>query len=105
MGRRKKTIDELEVNINVNQEYLDAKYKPKELTIYDDDKKTSYLVQQVVYNHLDEIERRIVLIYTESGNLKKTAEILNVSITTVWKITNRLKDKIRKIMKEKYAVR
>lgn len=55
-------------------------------------------IANIVFNNLDECERRILLLYAENPSLRKVGEILNCSQSLV----NLTIKEIRKKIKQKY---
>lgn len=75
-----KTLPEL-----IEEEYLEHK-----LT----DDEDVYYLKEALKNGLNKIERKIFLTYLESGTYAKTAKVFKVSVPTISKYINNLKNKI-----------
>lgn len=75
-----KTLPEL-----IEEEYLEHK-----LT----DDEDVYYLKEALKNGLNKIERKIFLTYLESETYAKTAKVFNVSVPTISKYINNLKNKI-----------
>ena len=54
----------------------------------------------VILNKLSESDRRIILLYTETGNLRDTAKYLNCSFTKLSYVIKNIREKINKHIKE-----
>ena len=52
--------------------------------------------QFVILNKLSESDRRIILLYTETGNLRDTAKYLNCSFTKLSYVIKNIREKINK---------
>ena len=50
----------------------------------------------VILNKLSESDRRIILLYTETGNLRDTAKYLNCSFTKLSYVVKNIREKINK---------
>lgn len=70
-------------------------YKPSDDIFCEDSEETDKL-KYLIYNKLDETERRIILAYAEIGNLRETAQLFKVSITTIHKKIKNIREKIIK---------
>lgn len=55
-------------------------------------------IKNIIYNKLDEPNRRIILLYAELGNYRDLAKVLNVSIGTVSSRINRIKNIIKEYL-------
>ena len=72
---------------------LEETYRPT-LDIFNEDDYSYDRLKKIIYYFLDDTERRIILCYTETGNLRDTAKIFKVSTSTIWAYVNRIKKKI-----------
>lgn len=72
-----------------------AWYKPlTDRILFDSDRLE--ILNSIIYNDLDSIERNLVILFLRSDcNLRKTAEILSVSVPTLAKRINGIKKRIR----------
>lgn len=68
-------------------------YRPNE-DVFDPDSDTVRRLKFVIYNCLNEIDRRVILLYTELGTQRKLAAELGVSASTVNKLIKDIKRKI-----------
>ena len=68
-------------------------YRPNE-DIFDEDSDRVRRLKFVIYNCLNEIDRRVVLLYAELGTQRKLARELGVSASTVNKLLKEIKRKI-----------
>ena len=78
---------------------LEETYRPS-LDIFDEDDYSYDRLKKIIYYFLDDTERRIILCYAETGNLRDTAKIFKVSTTTIWSYVNKIKRKILEIYKQ-----
>lgn len=74
---------------------VEADYAPSSDIFCDDSEQVARL-KKIICNNLDETERRIILAYTEIGNLRDTAKLFKVSTTTIYKEIKKIKEKIVK---------
>jgi len=74
---------------------LEDLYKPTDDIFCEDD--FSYIkLKHILFEKLDDTERRIILCYSHYGNLRDTAKLFNVSTTTIWNYISKIKKKIKK---------
>lgn len=73
-------------------EILEA-YKP-DTDIFSEESDLVRRVKFVVYNCLNEIDRRVILLYAELGTQRSLAKRLGVSVTTVNKLIKDIRKKI-----------
>lgn len=78
-------------------EVLDE-YKPDYGIMSETDENIRRL-QRIVYERLDETDRRIILSYAELGNVRDTATLFKVSPTTIWLRIKRIRNKIKENLK------
>ena len=74
---------------------IEDEYKPSD-DIFNEDDITINKIKKIIYNDLEEPERRIILAYAELGNIRDTAKLFKVSPTTIWNKIKELKIKILK---------
>lgn len=77
--------------INI-KEILDE-YKPDNDIFTDEDYKLNKL-KNIVYNNLNEVDRRIILMYAESGSLRQLGKELGVCASTALNKINEIRKKI-----------
>lgn len=53
-------------------------------------------LKNIVFNDLTEIERRLLIVYCETGSMFKTGTILNVSASSIHKKMTKIREKIVK---------
>ena len=75
---------------------VEDEYKPSN-DIFNEDDIIIDRIKKVIYNTLDEPDRRIILAYAELGNIRDCARLFKVSPTTIW---NKIKSIKIKIIKE-----
>lgn len=92
---------------NIKEEYEKAEtniyeileeYKPND-SIFDEDEENIRRIKKIIYNSLDETDRRIILEYAEIGNSRDCAALFKVSPTTIYL---RIKEIQKKIKDEYY---
>lgn len=74
------------------KEILD-RYRPSE-DIFCEDSEKVRKVKFVIYNCLNEVDRRVILLYAELGTQRALAERLGVSTSTVNKLLKEIRKKI-----------
>lgn len=74
---------------------VEDEYAPN-YSIFNEDDITIDRIKKIIYNILDEPERRIILAYAEIGNLRDTARLFRVSPTTIWNKIREIRIKIIK---------
>lgn len=56
-------------------------------------------IKYIILTKLNEVERRILLIYIDTGSLRKTAKLFNVSPSKIFYVIGNIKDKIKKYIR------
>lgn len=67
---------------------VEDEYRPDD-GIFSDDDITIHRLKHIIYDDLNETERRILLAYVELGSIQKCAHLFKVSPSTIW---NRIRD-------------
>ena len=73
---------------------IEEDYAPSNDMFSDDNEQVAKL-KKIIYNDLDETERRIILAYAEIGNLRETAQLFKVSTSTIYKQIKKIREKIK----------
>mgnify|MGYP002868282634 CR=1 FL=1 len=81
--------------ININE--ILEEYKPDN-DIFSEEEFNIKKLKNIIFNELDEVERRIILIYAETGSLRKLGKELGVCASTA---LSKIKE-IRKKIYDKY---
>lgn len=68
--------------------------------IFDEDEIEIKNIKKVIFNELDETERRIILSYAEIGNIRDTAKLFMVSSTTIWSKIKEIQNKIKSFLND-----
>lgn len=63
--------------------------------IFNDDDKRAYIAKKVIFEQLNEIDRTIILLYTETGSLRQLGKILGCPHSTIRPEVNRIKEDIK----------
>lgn len=71
-------------------------YKPSNDIFSEDDERVAKL-KRIIYNSLDEVDRRIIILYAELGSLRKLGKELGISTSSAWIRINAIKKKILNI--------
>ncbi len=85
--------------MNINQ-ILDE-YKPDNSILSEEDIQINKL-KNIIYNELNEVDRRIILMYADSGSLRKLGKELGVCASTALTKINEIRKKIYNLY-EKYG--
>lgn len=93
----KQRYEEAEMNI---YQILDE-YKPND-SIFDEDDDKIRKLKKIIYNNLDETERRIILEYAEIGNSRDCAKLFKVSPTTIYLRIKEIQNKIKSYLENEY---
>ena len=72
---------------------IEDEYKPNN-SIFDEDDEEVKKIKYIIYNKLSETDRRIILAYSEIGNIRDTAKLFKVSPTTIWNMIKNIKRQI-----------
>ena len=56
---------------------------------------SEYEPDNTIFNDLDVIERRIILLYAEEKSLRKTGKLLNISTSKCFQIIHTIREKIK----------
>lgn len=78
-------------NISLKDIYEDY---AEDTTIFNEEPDKVRLVKHIIFNDLDEVDRRIILLYSELESLRKLAAELKVSTTTAYYKVKEIKQKI-----------
>lgn len=77
-------------------EQVEADYRPSFDILMEEDNRT-YQLKKIIFNDLDIVERRILLLYAEHGSLRKVGEILGVSTSKTYQMVKGIRNKIKDI--------
>lgn len=78
-------------NINLKDIYEDY---AEDTSIFNEEDDRVAKLKHIIFNDLDEIDRRIILLYVEYQSLRKLAATLKVSTTTAYYKVKEIKQKI-----------
>lgn len=71
-----------------------SEYEPND-DIFDSDEIKIKSIKKIIFNSLDETERRIILSYAEIGNSRDCAKLFKVSPTTIYLKIKDIQNKIK----------
>ena len=77
---------------------VEDEYRPDD-GIFSDDDIMIHRLKHIIYDDLNETERRILLAYVELGSIQKCARLFKVSPSTIWNRIRDIKVKINDILK------
>jgi len=72
-------------------------YKP-DYSIFNDEPELTNNLKQIIYDKLDEVDKRIILLYAELGSLRKLGLELGISTSSAWIKINEIRNKINKYL-------
>lgn len=78
-------------NISLKDIYEDY---AEDTTIFNEEDDKVRKIKHIIFNDLDEVDRRIILLYSEFESLRKLAAELKVSTTTAYYKVKEIKQKI-----------
>lgn len=84
----------MEKKHTVNIKDIFEEYKENQ-DIFNEEEDNIINLKRIIWNVLDETERRIILLYTEIGNMRDTAKELGVSTSTLCIYVNKIRQKIK----------
>ena len=73
---------------------IEDEYAPDN-TIFNEEDNLTYQIKNIIFNDLDVIERRIILLYAEEKSLRKTGKLLNISTSKCFQIIHTIREKIK----------
>lgn len=79
---------------------IEQDYKPQDGPFREDEDDMD-LLKRIIFYHLTEDERRILLIYSDTRSFYKTARLFNVSPTSIFKRVEKIRNKIKNILNSK----
>ena len=86
----------------LNLKELMQTYKPN-WDIFTQEDMRMILLKQVIFEDLDEIERRVILLYTELQSQRKLGRLMGLSAATVNKLLKGIKSKIYEHLDKRIA--
>ena len=69
-------------------------YKPSSDPFDEDDAKI-HALKTIIFKDLSDIEKRLIILYADTGSFRKVAEMLKISPTTIYNYINSVRKKIR----------
>lgn len=87
---KKRNIEEEKLNIY----QLEDLYRPSD-DIFNDDSNLYSRLKKILFYKLDDTERRIILCYAHTGNLRDTAKLFKLSTSTIFGYIRNIKTKIK----------
>lgn len=83
---------------SINLDRLETDY----LTLDNEDRLDCNVYKDIIQNKLSTVQKRIFLLYIESGRLKSVAEILGCSTSRIFYLIKEIKDIIKKESQSEY---
>lgn len=81
-------------------EDLEWEYEPNN-TIWDEDNNKMHHIKTIIFKDLTEMERTVLLLYSNNGSQRKVAKLLGVSPFTINGEIQKIRNKIKEKLKEK----
>ena len=85
------------INEEFNIYHIEDEYRPSN-DIFNEDDIIIDKIKKVLWNVLDDTERRIIICYAHLGNIRDCAKLFKVSPTTIWSQIRSIKIKIMKYL-------
>ena len=89
----------IELKFSSDIEQIIDNYKPNE-DPFDEDDENVRIIKQIIFKDLNDIEKRLIILYTEYSSFRKVAKMLNISTSTVYIYVNNIRKKIKHRFKE-----
>lgn len=90
-----KKIDSLEIDLDdVYDEYKEDD------TIFSEEEPLTKEIKRIIFHSLDEVDRRIILLYAELQSLRKLGKVLGVSASSAFFKVADIKNKIKNNLTE-----
>ena len=78
---------------------IEEEYKPK-FDIFINEGNLTYQIKRAIFEDLDIVERRILLLYAEKQSMRKTGKILGISTSKVHQIITNIRNKIKQCLEQ-----
>lgn len=85
---------QIELKFKSDIEQILDTYKPNE-DPFDDDTDNVRILKYIIFKELNDIEKRLIILYTEYRSFRKVASSLNISPSTVYIYVNNIRKKIK----------
>jgi len=85
---------QIELKFTSDIEKILDTYKPNE-DPFDDDADNVRILKYIIFKELNDIEKRLIILYTEYRSFRKVASSLNISPSTVYIYVNNIRKKIK----------
>lgn len=83
---------------HINIKEIMGEYMPCEEDLFSDDPYNLLKIKHIIFNILNESERRILILYAEFGSMRKVADITHLSLGTIHKYINGIRKKIKNML-------
>lgn len=81
----------LNIEPTINNILIDYKYSDD---IFNEDDVRVRLLKYIINNNLNDVEKRLIILYIDTQSFRKVAKELNISVSTCYNYINRIKRKI-----------
>ena len=88
MTKTKIKVEEIDID-DVIAEYAEDD------DVFNEEKPITKHLKYIIFNKLDEVDRRVILLYAELQSLRKLGKILGVSASSAYIKIRQIKDKIK----------
>lgn len=62
--------------------------------VFNEESQKVKVLKDIIFNNLNELDKRIILLYAEEGSMRRVAKHLGVSVATAYHTISRIRDKI-----------
>lgn len=95
--RRRIKLEFTKQRKDINIKEIENEYKPTD-DIFDENSQLYKVLQYIIFNKLSDVEKNIILYYSETKNQYKVAKALGVSPATTNKIIKKIREEIKKYL-------
>ena len=92
-------MTDIQNELNINLEDILEEYKEDD-SIFSEEEPRIKKIKRLIYEDLDEVDRRVILLYAELGSLRKLGKALGVSASSAFFKVSDIKNKIKNALKE-----
>lgn len=85
---------QLKLNFSSDIDKIVEEYMPNN-DPFNEDTDQVHLLKTIISNDLSDVEKRLILLYTEYRSFRKVAKLLNISNSTVYNYISTIKKKIQ----------
>jgi DNA-directed RNA polymerase specialized sigma subunit len=79
---------------------IEEEYKPYEDIIFNSDPQKIHKIKKIIFNDLDIVERRIILLYADKASMREVGKQLGISTSKTHQIITAIRNKIKQYLKQ-----